>query len=331
MASQADPQWASSWRGVYTHPFYSGAPWFVALGNHDWRTWDLQAQLLGPTPADWRWNAPDLNFTLRWPVPPSVEEAPSSLRKATAAATAAAASGRLTAGHPVVSDITAGGAQPCLLAAVFVDTSSLRVTAPAENAAMAVNLASRIAAGRTNASQLAWARAQLQASATSGCRATLLVGHHPLLSAYSAWPDDDDLIAALGPLLHDPALGIDAYLCGHVHNMLLMRTGVVAPNANNGSGGDIGVDHIISGGGSAVDEGQSVRASRPELVWRPAPADGGMGIGGFLLWSVNASHSRGCVVATTGSAAAAAHGELSHSWTRPLRRRSSAAAAGRGS
>lgn len=59
VASTADPQWRSSFEGIYTAPSLQ-IPWYVALGNHDYRG-SPQAQL-DYTRKSSRWRMPDRYF-----------------------------------------------------------------------------------------------------------------------------------------------------------------------------------------------------------------------------------------------------------------------------
>lgn len=66
VASATDPQWKSSFEDIYTAPALQ-VPWYVALGNHDYRG-DPQAQIeYGRTSQ--RWRMPSRYFTLSQPQP----------------------------------------------------------------------------------------------------------------------------------------------------------------------------------------------------------------------------------------------------------------------
>ena len=60
--SATDPQWKTSFEGVYTHPALAG-PWHVVLGNHDYR--GVPQAELDYAAANPRWGMPARYYTLR--------------------------------------------------------------------------------------------------------------------------------------------------------------------------------------------------------------------------------------------------------------------------
>lgn len=198
VASAADPQWVTSFSGIYSQPALQASKWYAVAGNRDYRgnlsaqiNWDGEAATTGVD----RWRFPALYYAKTWSLPAS----------SAAALTAPAAPARDN-GDGAASAATAAAAAACV-SVVFLDTSPYLPgywTNP-DTPQMLVNLqASNITA------ENAWLAQQLQAGA-GACVAQLVVGHHPLYSG-GHQGNTPQLIAAWEPLLQQYA---DAYIAGH--------------------------------------------------------------------------------------------------------------------
>lgn len=68
VGSETDPQWNSSFLGIYNHTALRTRPWYMIAGNHDYDG-NLTAQINWQLDPAKRWNFPSLNYTLTWPMP----------------------------------------------------------------------------------------------------------------------------------------------------------------------------------------------------------------------------------------------------------------------
>lgn len=66
VSSAEDPQFETSWRGVYTHPWFDSTRWLMINGNHDYRGAYLPVNWDG----DARWVMPARYYAQTWNLPP---------------------------------------------------------------------------------------------------------------------------------------------------------------------------------------------------------------------------------------------------------------------
>lgn len=187
VASVDDKHWQKSFEGVYTSSSLQ-VPWYVALGNHDYKG-SVQAQL------DYA------KTSSRWKLPARYW-------------------------RQVVAVDASTNAE-----FFFIDTNPMMsgYLRHPENRQMGLELA---ALGQTYVpQQLAWLD---QALGSSTAPWKLVVGHHPIYSAGIGHGSDKDLVANLLPILQKH--GVQAYICGHDHDLQQLQTG--------------NLTMIISGGGS---------------------------------------------------------------------------------
>jgi len=124
------------------------------------------------------------------------------------------------------------------------------------------DMAPNLAATAPPAAQLEWIAASLGAAAER-CGAVVAVGHHPVFSG-GEHGDNGELKAQLRPLLEQH--GVDLYLSGHDHALMLLESG--------------GVGYVVTGAGSEADR---VTVKTPEMKFFADES-------GFTVHSVNASH-----------------------------------------
>lgn len=155
-ASAIDPQFRESWSAVYGGGALSTMPWYIVAGNHDWRgsympfsSNSASGAAIGgePSIADSRWHFPALSYVQTFALP------------------------------------NTHAAQPSLgcVRAVYIDTTSL-LWPPGDPAAVDFNDEAPLRTHLrppTQAQQLAWLDAELE-KASRECRATVVVGHHPI-------------------------------------------------------------------------------------------------------------------------------------------------------
>ncbi len=178
--SITDPHWHQSFEGTYTSPSLQ-VPWYVALGNHDYRG-SVQAQL------DYAKTSP------RWKMPARY------WRQEMAVDTATKAEFFFIDTTPMMHEYKH---DPHMTAALTQDVPA----------------------------QMAWLDHAL-ASSTAPWK--LVIGHHPIYSAGLGHGNEQDLIENLLPMLQKH--GVQAYFCGHDHDLQHLQTG--------------NLTLILSGGGS---------------------------------------------------------------------------------
>jgi len=212
--SDHDPQWKLSYLDIYNATAFS-LPWWVIAGNHDWyNTVGPQAQVdYYLHKKDNRWNFPALWYTNTWPV------------------------GNQT------------------LQIVFYDAESLCETCTIKNIEEARSKGELkpevLAAYNTHKDRLAvlgatqweWLNTTL---ATSTADWLIVVGHFPVFSG-GEHGDQAELIERLKPLLDQ--YNVDAYLCGHDHNLQHLQSE--------------SVNYFLSGGGSKLGTYEKT----DEAVW----------------------------------------------------------------
>eukprot|EP00741_Cyanophora_paradoxa_P005430 tig00000882_g5266.t1 len=110
----------------------------------------------------------------------------------------------------VLVPLSANGTGPSLrLGLFFIDTTPMLSEYRSNKKYMKPDLFSQDVAG-----QLEWLKGALAASKADW---KILVGHHPVYSLAGTHGDTQELQAAIGPLLGQHR--VDAYICGHDHNL----------------------------------------------------------------------------------------------------------------
>ena len=101
--------------------------------------------------------------------------------------------------------------------------------------------------GQDTALQLAWLERQL---ATSTAAWRIVVGHHPIYTAAGGPFDTTELVGQVRPLLQ--RYRVQAYLCGHVHNMQQVDVDGVC-YVTNGAGSKVQKVHHLQRNGFAAE------------------------------------------------------------------------------
>jgi tartrate-resistant acid phosphatase type 5 len=230
-AGLSDPQFRSSFLDVFTHPALVHLPFYAIYGNHDYRG-DMHAQIaFTGAPSGGRWEMKDLNQSFVVPIP----------------------AGRTPSGP----------APATCLGLVLSDTSPfITYYRDPEHWESWPQFGPNILGAHPDA-QLAWVKREV-ARVSAQCAAVIVVGHHPLFSA-GEHGDSQDMIDAFKGTLDSE--GVDVYLAGHDHTLVLLRSGAV--------------DYVISGGGSRVRDNSH---ATPETVWFADATPG------FTIHSANATH-----------------------------------------
>lgn len=192
--SPTDLHFERSWTGVYTHTSLASLPWYLVLGNHDYRGTYLQVDY----PGDDRWTLPNPFFMAVHDLRTGRER--SGPRSGVPAA--------------ALRSSTASGGDTLCLAMVYVDTcpwidSYRSASTQKGDPTMYANVMN----ATSTAEQLAWLEASLT-SAAAACDAVVVVGHHPLYTP-GEHGDNPAIITAWEPLFKK--YGVDAYLAGHDH------------------------------------------------------------------------------------------------------------------
>lgn len=217
-----DPHWHDSFDAVYDAPSLL-VPWYAALGNHD-HEGSVEAQS-AYAEHDSRWRMPSRYYSFNKRVDSRthaqfvvLDTTPFTDPDARAAqangVNGARANGTL---HRVSSSDAANGS-----------VSRLRAARTAYDPTL----------------QRYWLQHMLAPSRSAW---RLVVGHHPIRSGSPIHGPTPALQQNVAPLLQ--SLGVNAYFCGHEHDLQHLTSGD-------------GLHHIVSGAGSAVRETGSVPATR---------------------------------------------------------------------
>jgi tartrate-resistant acid phosphatase type 5 len=252
--SEHDQQFNLSFADIYTHPYLArkDKKWKAVNGNHDWRGSYLQYGWKG----DERWSFPFLYYAEEWPLPPAPPQP--------------------QGGDSSSSSSTSGKNSKACVQALFIDTVPLmsEYRASPETTAMGQHLNDPLLGDRNK--QLAWIKDQLE-NKRNGCKASIVVGHHPVFSG-GEHNSSPDLQRDLQPLLE--ASGVHLVLAGHDHNLQLLHTD--AANSPH---------YIVTGAGSKIRTGTR---HIPQLRWY---ADEN----GFTIHSINATHMMNSFVGADGT------------------------------
>jgi len=197
VSSASDPQWASSWSGVYPRGALSGVPFIGCLGNHDLRgSVEAQTSLAANAVAEWR--MPGRYFSHRACMTGSPGRR---------AALSARGPGGAMRGTATANDTARG----CVCVAV-VDTTpllrSMRERPGDEWAVLRANCASL-----DRPAMLSWLANTTAEFQRLGCARSVVVGHHPIVSG-GEHGNHSEVAAALMPAMEGK---VDAYVSGHDH------------------------------------------------------------------------------------------------------------------
>ena len=179
---------SSFFTNVYKSNSLKNLPWYVIMGNHDYRG-SVTSQLSWKN--DLRWNA-NLFFEKRWTLPSS--------------------------GTPTKS--SSSSSSTSCLSAVFTDTTPLieAYKEPAYRKRLPI-LSSNIDTA-TPQITVDWTKKSIN-DAAEACDAVFVIGHHPLYSP-GEHANTLELIALYEPLFE--RVGVDAYLAGHDHILAHSKT-----------------------------------------------------------------------------------------------------------
>jgi len=263
VASDADPIWDESWRGIYNTPTLRTIPWKIFHGNHDYGGLLVGGQLgfgsrnvPGNDGFDNRWTAQTLNFSEVYQIPGT-------------------------------SDPT-----DCIYF-IYIDTCPLMATYRSTSADLA-NPDRRATTGlrgifqtqlniiSTQYDQAAWIAAEVK-RATGMCKAVVMGGHHAIYSSgqHARSVRQQDLRQRLNLPAVFAWAGVDAYYNGHEHIVEVLH--------GNGIAGE-GTVYVVTGAGSDVRV-NNILVPQSEFLLED---------NGFTIESVNSTHMSHSVINPNG-------------------------------
>lgn len=266
--SPSDTGFRDSFTAVYTASSLLRVPWYVVLGNHDYRGKYLQVGWQGEdagTPGllqGGRWTFPSPFYAAVYDMGTGAEVAGPRSRVPTS---------EFHRGSVPASSVSTPGA---CIGTIFVDTCPfIQYYRQPGFDKKEPQTAANIAAAVDPSVQLQWLKSSLQ-NITSVCSAVVVVGHHPLFSA-GEHGDIKELIALFKPLFDK--YGVDAYIAGHDHSMVHL-VDRAEPAVGPSGHAPAGAQYIITGAGSEV---RDTSKATPQTVFLQDKTPG------FTVHSVN--------------------------------------------